>query len=1231
MRNLTANALAKIVQNTGNEPICIIEVQWTSSSTVTSYADKDVGNIPGKILKIGDIDEVIKLESRGTTSNVSVTIDDSDGSLLALIGSSDIHRRPCSVYQYFDGMALSDKFLLFQGWVASPITYSEGDRTLSFDILSKILTMEVGFSPEDGQLPNIVPDLVGHPWPLAFGNVINVPAVKSAETRVGFVLTQFGYPDITLGLKLNHLSYFLIQYTNTWQLYYAFIQKALGIADTPNNIINQYIQAIYAEGEAKQLREDMTEQLKEFDKILQKLKELFYEAVTAHDRADIVTRIFQLNPQRTTLASQLKDISTKLSDDIVRKKLLHIEGHNREYSYKVVKKIIDKMIELEVSYWDGLVIQAEMFAALFYQNQLVKNEITIGNGRYFPQGQQVNLIINGGIVYGTFNGNTFTIGGQSPRYTNIKVIGGSPDRPDVFYITDPAINLKGMQCLLPSGYIIHVTEQQGTECQFDLVENKLPTGKNPGDKAEEPPVDLDLNVKIKDALSDAKAHTRKETAEIINQALGTTAQGTLYLELKKRVEDLFNFESAPETESDGKDFHDAFYNNLNILNDLVSRMQLPPDIVTKANETLTKEDFDFLLKMQNLQKLEDVREKKGITPGPRGYFSRYFIWGQQIEEIVEASPTILAEWLPKLSLLQILHLPDTSAFNVTIGTSVTIADNFQTKFVANILPSTIAAVNAFRSIDGVRQLVPVPSSYYVKNENEALGAVEDSIFFGLHITSVTLKRPLTEYVGQGWEDQIYVSLASSVGPNVVDVLSWLITTYTSIGIDSASFVVARNYEINYPVGFAYLQQKEVMTCLEEIAWQARLRLVVKANIAYLVYLPVIPVTTSNISENDVIEKTMTITTTNTEDLVTELRCKYTPDYAFKERNYYIALRHNFTKYGRVEKNYEFYIYNDPAMVTKSATFWMIRLSNSFKILSFKCPLTKLNVETGDYVNLAFLRPWIANQSIIGEVTKASYNSDDSTIDFECWTPVRLGEIVPYNFYWPAGISITDYFPTILDINTGNAGNPIGQFVPSGSGFNFDPTPGLVDPKAFEFRPESYGGVTPSDLADKIPQNPLAGLFEIDYLATLPTSGSTTPTIQPMSTEVPDFQATSTPPVTVAQSKEPGTTILSNTAGECGSVPGVVQYPASDVNFDLELTQLEIDENGNLGKDEYPSLYSVLLSNGLTVKARQLQINSKSKIPFGTSTILTYDPLKQLFVMQVPVWLNDPPEDTNVSQ
>lgn len=371
------------------------------------------------------------------------------------------------------------------------------------------------------------------------------------------------------------------------------------------------------------------------------------------------------------------------------------------------------------------------------------------------------------------------------------------------------------------------------------------------------------------------------------------------------------------------------------------------------------------------------------------------------------------------------------------GTQVVIADDYPIQHVASITPGTVTKVWASRNFNGITQMAVVPPDYYTISSLPA---------GFLSATVVTLKRPLSttsfldnlytqnwennfgqylppHIVNQvDWDDKIYVTFESSVGPNAVDIMEWLISNYTTNSIDTDSFDACRGKVGQYPMSFTLQDQPNVLSLLTEIAYQARCVIFLRNDKFYLIHLPTKPPAVDSITEDDVIDKSLVVTCTPTESLVTKYIATYRPDYTpFYDKPVEVILRYNIDKYGTHEESHDFYCYDNFYATEKMATFWMARKSNTFKILKCKLLITKLNLEVFDGVTLAFDKPYIAAEPVVGIITSCSYNSDDKTIDVEIWTPVRLGAMKPYDFAWPASMTEKVKWPHATDRQGGSGG------------------------------------------------------------------------------------------------------------------------------------------------------------------------------------------------------------------
>lgn len=113
------------------QPSRLLEIQWVDGGQHCAYADRKIADsIRGQIVEIGSIDATVKTDGSSDSSQVRLTLEDTDGAIKAICGSHDLHKRPVWVYQWFEGLSLSDKFLLFKGEINSPFSWNEGDRTV---------------------------------------------------------------------------------------------------------------------------------------------------------------------------------------------------------------------------------------------------------------------------------------------------------------------------------------------------------------------------------------------------------------------------------------------------------------------------------------------------------------------------------------------------------------------------------------------------------------------------------------------------------------------------------------------------------------------------------------------------------------------------------------------------------------------------------------------------------------------------------------------------------------------------------------------------------------------------------------------------------------------------------------------------------------------------------------------------------------------------------------------
>jgi len=766
VRNISAAGLAKLATRYGTEPITIIEVDWVDGST-SRYADRTVGTIPGRIVEVGDLDNVVNVSNSSGSQELAVTLDDTDGSIKAIFDTNDVHKRTCRVYQYFTGLDLADKFLLFSGKVSSPVVWSERDRTVKFSILSQLEDKEIGFSAEEGQFPYLPADMVGKAWPMIFGKVVNCPTLQVNKAVTGTTLTSVG---ILSGMDL-----------------WASMPDGADDSQYTMSLLMMLVQINH----------------------LKKVKECW--APSFHTPIDAV--------KAEECQKQIDSLNAQMLEAIARRNKQRACARARRQQ------------QIDEANAKGL----------------GENPIRILGGEDFPQGRTLTINIGGGLFTGHFEGELFHVQSRQHPVDDATAADAYGEKTE-----EPAI------CLEP------------TQVSYYRYESEVPKGCGDG---------------------------WPKGDKIIDQGA----------------------------------------------------------VITNTNATVSQMDTE----------------------------------------------------------------PVAQHFWVDPGAAVTIASDEPITYIASIVPGTVLAVKAYKQLTGERRLVDVPTELY---------SVTTQTYGSVTAVEIVVNKPLSTITDQGWSDDLYVTFQSSVGPDTVEILKYLIANYTDLTWDATSFDHAQQKLQAFPANFPILERKNTIQALEEIAFQARCAIWLSNGVFYLKYLPEEPTPAGTITASDIdAQRGIEVELTRTEDIVTKMKVRWrlswadVSDQPKDKAEKTILLRHNVAKYGTQEQEYDWYIYNQPDIVYKCATFWLIRKSNTWKRIKFKTFLNKLNLETFDAVMLDFDQPYVANGPVLAIVEKANYNSAENCVDFECLLPVAAGAMEKYHFFWPAALPQTDTWPPANEIAAGYAG------------------------------------------------------------------------------------------------------------------------------------------------------------------------------------------------------------------
>lgn len=205
MRTFPTSIQGELNRKLAVEPMLLLGVEW-SDDTEVLYSDRKIDNAEYPfpfVVSLGTFDTSTTVNGGSDTQSTSVVLNDIDGSLKNITNTLDIHKRTASIYLSFAGLPVTEKVLLFRGQINSPITWDEGARTLSFDILSKIEDTEVAFTMEDSEyFPYVPPSDRNKVWPLVFGEVCHMQGVPVTALRKGFMAEGVGVMDPTIEERL---------------------------------------------------------------------------------------------------------------------------------------------------------------------------------------------------------------------------------------------------------------------------------------------------------------------------------------------------------------------------------------------------------------------------------------------------------------------------------------------------------------------------------------------------------------------------------------------------------------------------------------------------------------------------------------------------------------------------------------------------------------------------------------------------------------------------------------------------------------------------------------------------------------------------------------------------------------------------------------------------------------------------------------------------------------------
>lgn len=998
MRNLTAATTAALVDY-AVETAIIIEIEWEPGATVT-YATRHIGTqINGKILSISPIEQLLSL-NKSLTSQVSFTLDDTNNEIKDILNNINIHKVVCRVYLYEVTTDINlDKVLIFKGQISAPFEWGEADRQIDFTVINQIESNEIGFSPEESQLDFVSPEFVGKAWPLVFGHREHVRTQKVKQAVVGELLETYGLVDPTIDLKISELiNAYQLQATlkTFWSL---AIQGAEGIARQANVLLPLLVTAIKEE-DNKLI--DFNLKLREVDQLKRAAKGVNPIAIAARQEFKDAEEDFD-------------DIARELAIIALRKRSLLLECNFFRFEILLQRELARSIVSAHNEMKRLFSEIMELFKQKCLQAVLNRDCVLAEFGEDFPQNEDTHVIINNVRFRVEYTDREMCFkSGPLPVYEDVEVQQWVPDNEpcsglsdldglDLFYLENNEI-LEGMyllvkqsdlvdisgNVLITGGYhIIKVNRQIGNKVYFDLIE--WDTSNQSGF-----PRGINIDAVVRGIVTITENLGGFNQPIPLGLFIGALDPLTRNLLFSTRFLQVIQ-QIVPAVQIDPNNPPRNFFEIENALEILFS--------------ILNRDELQCILYLTLLEPYDNLANIVLIDdPEPHEIFT---IIGQHIEKVEEACGVIRPSWFAKNIPFE--EIPDSLEWQADANTPIHLASSPCEIYIANILPSTIKAVHAYRTkSNGKRILAPVPSRYYTKLENHNLNTI--------NVTALVFKQPITAIPGENWEDDIYVTLNSSVGPKVVDVIQHIVDTYLPTKtLDATSksnvdTIIGNNGPVNFPL----YEKIDAVQELQRICWESRIAMYEFNDTLFLKYLSEKGSSVATFDEDTIDSTSLKLSYSRTEDLVTALRATYKVNDLPETENREVLVRHNLSRFDYVEREEFFHTFTNKEIVEKSATFWIIRLANAWKIVKFKSPIKRFNIESYDFVTLALNDPhFFTGPNFISMIENVIFNPETGELEFEMNSAIKVGELDQYLFYWPSNQLGQEFPDKVADAGTGS--------------------------------------------------------------------------------------------------------------------------------------------------------------------------------------------------------------------
>lgn len=518
---------------------------------------------------------------------------------------------------------------------------------------------------------------------------------------------------------------------------------------------------------------------------------------------------------------------------------------------------------------------------------------------------------------------------------------------------------------------------------------------------------------------------------------------------------------------------------------------------------------------------------------------------------------------------------------IRAGSRVQIISPYDVYYCASTTPGTVNQVWAKRSVGGEGMLCPVPASWY---RIEAIGVM----------TCVVLNMPLSSrdwlleqqrihfenlygkylpiHVNQpfDWEEDLWVEFTGSIGPNPVDIIEWLLQTFSpghNLNIDKSGYSdgYASGRFAAFPMNFMIAVKEDCIKLIQDIAYQCNSIIYMREDELWLRFLPIGGMSTYDIVQSDILYGSLSIETSNIDEIYTRAIATCRVDYSpYFDKPVTLRATHNIAKYGTITDSHDYFAYTSPSAVDHVMSYWLALNSDVRLRISMQVMPWHIGIESLDYVNTPYG---------FGVVYSAQYDSASNTnnLVIDIYPALAIGAM-HVNTYWP------DY----VTVDPGSGGEPSGGEIRPDVQF-----PGIQYNYVWPDNKKMTDGKSSGDNASYFPPNP-----DEPFLSYIPDG--------PVSEFSPD-----TPPLAGSYQYNDYKPI---------SIPSTPSF---------RVAPCRVDSKNERSKYNVTAYLHGRAGRGSSIVAEQMQIADDDEIPAGSWCFLIgvrNEAGIWNYYIQVPVWL-----------